>query len=193
MHPESGIVVQSLESALRDGSSSLANVPGLLKRLLREGMWQEFVTPRGETVTYERFEDFVTTPPTKGLGATIELVRDVVARDVEALDALDQAMKREPGGDTRSTKAQTNVYNVHNERPAGNAEARALRKLRKDAPELHREVLKGNLSAHAAMVQAGYRKRTITVPIDPQRAAATLKRHLDEHQLKELLTLLQQP
>lgn len=49
-------------------------------------------------------------------------------------------------------------------------------KLRKDRPDLHAQVLAGELSPHAAMVEAGFRKRTITVPLEPG-AAATLRRH----------------
>lgn len=191
MNPEAGMVVQSLGSAIKHGSSRLESVPGLLKRLLEEGMWREFVTPRGETMQYDRFEDFVVTPPTKGLGATLELVRDMIARDVEALDMLDQALQR-PAHRPVSND-QVTVSNIHSNRPAGTTEARALRKLRKDAPELHQAVLEGNLSAHAAMVQAGFRKRTITLPVDPERAAATLKRHLDADQVERLRDLLGQP
>jgi len=186
MHPEAGLVVREIESALRYGEGNLSAVPGLMKRLLREGMWREFVTPRGETVTYERFDEFVVTPPTKGLGATLDLVRDVVERDVEALDMLDQALSEKRQG-TR-TDLVDNVNEV--QRPTGTSETHALRKLRKDAPELHKAVLEGNLSAHAAMVQAGFRKRTITVPLDPERAAATLKRHLDADQVQQLRDLL---
>jgi hypothetical protein len=48
-----------------------------------------------------------------GLGATLELVRDVVT-----LDMLEQALRRKAGGYTRSETAQTIVSNTHNGRPA---------------------------------------------------------------------------
>jgi len=184
MNPESGLVVQSLGSAIRHGSDRLGSVPGLMKRVLQEGMWREFVTPMGEVVTYERIEPFVTTPPTKGLGADLKLVQRLLQDDKEALDLWDQALQRPAH---RPEKAEETHNNVQGSAPVGNTEARALRKLRSDAPNLHSEVLAGNLSAHAAMVKAGFRKRTLTVPIDPARAAATLKRHFDKDQLIELL------
>lgn len=44
------------------------------------------------------------------------------------------------------------------ERPAGTTRDAALRRLRKDREDLHARVLAGDMSAHAAMVQAGFRK-----------------------------------
>jgi hypothetical protein len=190
MNPEAGIVVQSLGSALLSGQSQLSNVPGLLKRLLREGMWREFVTPMRQTVTYDRFEDFVVTPPTKGLGASVDLIRRIVKDDAEALDMLDQALQRPHGGDTRSGSAQTNVDNINVGRPAGTSKEHALRKLRASAPELHADVLQGRLSAHAAMVQAGYRKRIASVPLNPTGAAATLRRLFTDQQWQEFAELV---
>jgi hypothetical protein len=57
-----------------------------------------------------------------------------------------------------------NVYNsegdVHSfERPSGNSAAAALRRLERHRPDLLARVLQGELSAHAAMIEAGFRKR----------------------------------
>jgi len=67
--------------------------------------------------------------------------------------------------------------NVHKPRPSGNSEEAALRRLRKDRPDLYQRVIEKKLSAHGAMVQAGFRPRTITVPVDVKAAAAVLARH----------------
>jgi hypothetical protein len=56
-------------------------------------------------------------------------------------------MKRPDGGDNRTT-----VDNVHgDERPAGNSEAAALRRLRKDDPALHVKVIAGEAIRLAAV------------------------------------------
>lgn len=127
---------------LQNGESALDSVPKLLKRLLAENMWQEFTTLRGELVHYERFEDFVTTPALKGLGTTVELIRRVVADDTETVDLLDRALQNPTG-----------CHNVTVKAPTGNADAKALRRLRKDSPELHAEVLAGTLSAQTPRKQ----------------------------------------
>jgi hypothetical protein len=56
------------------------------------------------------------------------------------------------------------VYNgsgdVHiSKRPAGNSTAAFLRRLRKDRPDIHIRVLAGEISAHAGMIEAGFRKK----------------------------------
>lgn len=178
------VLVEALGSALRRGGNALEDVPDLLKRVLAEESWREFVTPRGELVRHERFVDFVITPPTQGIGASVDLVRRIVGSDTEALDLLDQAVQNAPHVHA------PDVDNV-NVRPDGNSRDRALRKLRADAPSLHTEVLAGRLSAHAAMVQAGFRPKTISVPVSrPESIAAALRKHLGPDDLARLIRLL---
>lgn len=196
------LVNDALGSALRSGSNALGTVPALLKRVLAEESWREFVTKREEHVHHERFADFVTTPPLRGLGADVDLVRRVIDHDGEALDLLDRALQNPHGGDHKSENAQINVSNVHVDpgRPAGNTRARALRKLRTEAEhgnekaaELHAEVLADRLSAHAAMVQAGFREKTVSVPVGkPERIAKYLRKHMPREALRRLAELLTQ-
>lgn len=181
-----GTLVEALSSALERGGSGLANAPTLLRRILEEGSWREFVTQRGEVVQHERFEAFVAEPPLAGLGTDLDLVRRVVADDPVTVDLLDRALQGAP-----SLHRAVNNGNGTVERPVGNTQAAALRRLRKDAPELHAEVLAGNLSAHAAMVQAGFRPKSFTVAAGhPDRLAATLRRNLPAEELAELARLL---
>jgi hypothetical protein len=178
-------LVDALGSALRSGDHGLKTVPGLLKRVLMEESWREFTTQRGELVRYDRFEDFVVCRPLKGLGASVELVRRIVADDIEAAGLLEQALQRQHGGDRSKND------NVKLAPPTGNAQETALRRLRKDAPELHAEVLAGRLSAHAAMLQAGFRRRTVSIPVDDAEATArTLRKHLSPEALADLTQLL---
>lgn len=178
------VLVDALGSSLRRGGNALEAVPGLLKRLLAEESWREFVTQRGELVQHDRFVDFVTTPPLRGIGASVDLIRRIIADDTEAVDLLDQALQNPVG---------TNVAlnNIQGQAPVGTSKDAALRKLRKDAPELHADVIAGRLTAHAAMVQAGYRPPTFTVRADcTESVAATLRRRLTAEQLAELARLL---
>lgn len=52
----------------------------------------------------------------------------------------------------------------------------AVARLRRDAPELADAVKRGELSANAAAIQAGFRKPTWTAPADPERLAAAVSR-----------------
>lgn len=100
-------------------------------------------------------------------------------RRVREADAKDQQSKKSPGGDHRSAEyrervakhreptdlfdTQNNVdiknLDVNSDRPTGNSETYALRKLRKDRPDIHARVLNGELSAHAGMIEAKFRNK----------------------------------
>ncbi len=176
-------LVEALGSALREGGHAVGTVPGLLKRILVEQSWREFVTQRGEHVRHERFVDFVTAAPLRGIGASVDLLKRILADDTEAIDLLDRALQARRGnpGNLNNMKVSEGAY------PRGTSKEYALRKLRKDSPELHAEVVAGNLSAHAAMVKAGFRPDTFTVRADSaESVAAALKRRLPEEMLREI-------
>lgn len=177
------LINDSLGTALRSGDHALGTIPSLLKQVLADGTWREFDTRRGEHVTHERFTDFVITPPLKGLGSDIELVHRIVAADKEALDLLDQALQN-------PSYVHPDVNNI-NVRPQGTSRSQALRRLREAAPELHAEVLGGNLSAHAAMVKAGFRPKTISVPVTrPEAVAKSLLKYMSADDIARLIAAL---
>lgn len=193
-------LVDALGSALRSGDHGLKAVPGLVKRVLAEDAWRSFVTQRGELVEYQRFEDFVSTPPLKGLGASVALVRTLVQGDPIALDLFDQATQGNHGGDRHS-----DAFKLHNMQlegvddsadqkkgaPSGTSREAGLRRLRKDRPDLHADVLVGALTTHAAMVKAGFWRKTVTVPVDrPENTARALRRNLDPEALAEVARLI---
>lgn len=185
--PDPWDVIEVLGNKLQYATSDYDMIPELVIQLVDGNMWQSFVTPRGETVKYESFERFVETPPLAGLGASVESLKRACADDTKALDRLDEAMQRPP-----SLHAVDNI----NGRPDGTSESAALRRLRKEAEtspevaELREQVLAGQLTAHAAMVKAGFRPRTFTVRADPESAARTLKKQLTQEQVAQLKELL---
>ena len=193
-------MVDALASAVRGGSESLGQVPGLLCRVLEEEAWRHFTTALGKDVQHARLADFITTPPLDGLGASVDLVKKIIAEDARTLDLLDQALRNPHGGDHRSGSARTNVSDIHvgSARPAGTTRARAIRKLRTEAErgnevaaDLHADVLADRISPHAAMVQAGFRPKTISVPISkPERVAAYLRKHMPREAILRLVELL---
>ncbi|MFG3311840.1 hypothetical protein ACGF0C_07750 [Streptomyces albidoflavus] len=194
-------LVEALGSALREGEHGLKTGPALLVRVLSEESWRSFVTQRGEEVKHQRFEHFVTMPPLKGLGASMRLIDKLIesvedrAERAQARNLLDEILQREHGGDRRSKAANFKLDNIQLESdvvaPSGTSREAGLRRLRKDRPDLHADVLAGRLSTHAAMVEAGFRKRKISIPVaSPGDAARALRRNLEPGQIKELVELL---
>jgi len=184
----SGNLVEALGSALREGGHAVGTVPGLIRRILEEGSWREFVTQRGEHVQHERFVSFVEAAPLRGIGAKLDLIKRMVADDPAVVDLLDRELVNPQGG----SAAQRSTVSVSNSgRPSGTTKQYALRRLRRDAPELHAEVVAGSLSAHAAMVRAGLRPKTFTLRIDSaEQVANALKEKLPDEVLSDVLKRL---
>ncbi|MGC5023571.1 hypothetical protein ACLQ3K_02355 [Tsukamurella sp. DT100] len=88
---------------------------------------------------------------------TPQTLRAIIGDDLLLRDMLDDALRGRQG---ERTDLVDNINKV--DRPDGTSKDRALRKLPTGAPELHERVLAGELTPHAAMVQAGFRHRTDT-------------------------------
>ncbi len=96
------------------------------------------------------------------------------------------------GGDRKSeafkekTEDQGSVTTLNGRRDSDYLTARLTR----DAPLLADQVRRGELTPHAAAIQAGFRTRMISVPVDPARAARILVKHLDRAAVEALIAEL---
>ncbi len=177
---ENDSVISLLMEAMNVGEGTLREFPGLLKRVLREGMWRErYVQTNGRIAAFEQFIDFVRTPPREGLGADIPTLKRLCSDDPEAMDEIDKALLRPRGG------AHAKVDNIQ-VAPTGTARQQALRRLRSQRPDLHARVLAKELTAHAAMVEAGFRSRTVQVPLDTARLVEALRRHFSVEECRQI-------
>lgn len=82
---------------------------------------------------------------------------------------LDQPLA-EPGGD-RSGGGEEQDNNVILPSRQGNDPGYTRRRLRRDRPDLYERVVEGELSANAAAIEAGFRRRTATIPVDSVESA----------------------
>jgi len=182
---EAGVLVQALGRALLDGTRDLKTIPPLIIKIVDHELWRYRVDPSsGREYEFRSWNEFVITSGPDGLGTTREQLRGVCRESKPALDALDRAEQNKVG---RPSKTLDNIQGF----PSGTSEASALRRLRKDRPDLHTEVLAERLSAHAAMVKAGFRPRTVTVRIaDPESVAKALHKHMTPDDLAALRDLL---
>jgi len=92
-------------------------------------------------------------------------------------------------GPGRGNKTPDNISRFNEQ--YGTSATHTLRRLKRDEPELAERVINGELSAHAAAIQAGFRKPSITLQsTNPQRAAERIHDVLGTEfatQLKEAL------
>jgi hypothetical protein len=183
---ERGAVISSAAQMLSSGDVNLDTMPQLILRIIGEDMWRQRAIPQlGWKLSPEftSFDEFVTASPLAGLGTSVQMLHDVCRRDTRALEAIDRVTAIEPG----THRPNDNIMRSDQ----GTSQTYALRRLRKDRPDLLERVLDGEMSAHRAMVAAGFRPQTITVRTDdPQHVARALCKHLAPGQIRELRELL---
>lgn len=183
-------VVQSLRSAVTDGQMGLDDVPALIKRVVGERMWSNRVVEQtGQPTCFGDFLSFVSAKPPEGLGTTPQTLRRLCHADLEALDVLDRAIQDEcrdgrSQGPQSSGGGNDNVI-AHRSSQGGNSREYAMRRLRKDRPDLHAAVLGGKLTFNRAMVVAGFRRQMVTIPVEPIAAAQALVRRFTASEVKQ--------
>jgi len=195
---ERGAVVNSAAQMLSSGNVNLDTMPALILRIINEDMWQQRAIPQRRwelSKKFDTFEEFVSYNPLDGLGTSVQMLKDVCHRDEKALEAIVRATQRDHGGD-RKSDSRIKCDNVTLDPvETGNGHTYALRRLRKDRPDLLEQVLAGDMSAHKAMVQAGFRHPTITVRSDnPESVARDIRRFYKTQPdlLRHLIELLQE-
>lgn len=73
----------------------------------------------------------------------------------------------------------------------GNARPYLMDRLHRLRPELHARVVAGELTAHAAAVEAGWRPKTVSMRVDnPQKLYEAIRRHMKPEHVTELANIL---
>jgi len=178
-----GHLCQVTIECLHSTSGGLANMPGLIKKIIREQAWERRIG-HGKLIELNSLAELIELKPIRGWGEKLERIRAVIKHDPEALAMFTKATLQDQG--TRNDL----VYNVHEvERPSGNSRARSLMQVESECdPETARAVFAGELSPHAALVKAGIREvRTVYFPRDPSQALAKMRKVLGDEYVDAML------
>jgi hypothetical protein len=142
-------VIEYLRAAIFDGRCGLNDVPELIKRVIREGLWRRRVLPAtGETIVFSRFEAFLRASPPEGLGTDYKTLHRLCAHDLVTIDLLEQTKQaRKRGGDRKSETFKDNNVNFEKAKK-GNSIEYAFKRLRQQRPDLHRQIIEGKLSVN---------------------------------------------
>lgn len=149
-------VIHALAEAVQRGGRSLSAVPGLLRRLIDEGLWQER-NVNGETVNFNKseFRAFVEADYPVGLSTTLDTLEALCSHEPKVLDYIAQARIGKAGRPIGSTNeaskkvdAQGNVtdktaYNISSKSPKtrsgqGTSSSEAFNRLRTEAYDIDR-------------------------------------------------------
>lgn len=107
--------------------------------------------------------------------------------DPEAAVTFDQAVvlgRHGQHGRGRPKDRDSNTTSI------GRGSEYTLARLRRDNPELAELVEQGELSANAAAIKAGFRERTISIPINVEKAARAIQRHFTASEISRICELL---
>lgn len=154
MNPiEAQQICQSAEQALRHGSFSLHQFPGLLKRVIEGRLWEQRQVAGRGVVALTSLRELITSKPLLGWGEDPEKIEAVIREDAEVLTLWRDAMKEQG----RRNDLGDNITQVKRQ-PRGTSRAYTLDKLKRQRPDLYEQVVEKQLSAHAAAIEAGFVK-----------------------------------
>lgn len=187
-------LIDHLRSAITDGTHGLSDVPALIKRVIEENLWQtRFIRQSKEIVKFENFSEFVKASPPEGLGTTLAVLLRLCSDEPIILGLLEETRNtNEWGGDRRSKKFRKNKSNnvTLGNTPRGNSKAYSLKRLKKSRPDLYEQVAGGLMTTNRAMIEANFRQKTITVTMDIEKMARTIRKHFNDKEIERLIKRL---
>lgn len=157
-----------------EGEQAFQTVPLILAKVIRKELWRNRKDQNGQPFT--SFESFVAHKLWWGLESSIDDLLAYCRKDEATrrlvLAAADRAMTMEEAGAKggRGKKADSNTTSFNR------GATYSLKRLKRDRPDLADKVIAGELSANAAAIEAGFRKKTITIPDDPVAITKALVR-----------------
>jgi hypothetical protein len=184
---ECGTLCRSATEALRDATGGLRNFPALLKKIIRTKAWERREVS-GRIIELRNLRELITEMPVRGWGEDPDKIMAIIRDDAEVLSAYREAMKHQ--GERRDFV--DNVIEVDVKRPDGNSRAYSLSVVERSCDKATvAKVMKGQMSPHRALVNAGLRKvRQVYLPQDPQKAAEKVLKNFDVAYAQELARAL---
>lgn len=141
---------------LRYGAGSLDALPALIEKIIDNQAWLRRRVRTGEIIECGSLAELITAKPLKGWGESPDKIAAVLKSHPAVLAKFRKAMKSKTG--PRSADSFCNNI-TETTKPTGTSKAYTCERLQRDAPELFAEVEAGRLSANAAAIAAGIRKK----------------------------------
>jgi len=184
-------LIRCLSGAIHDGGYGMQEVPSIFIKVMTTGNWQDFIDDLGRRVCPVDFKTFVETRYPSGLGTTLEVLERLIEHDDAAMDIFRVVAKGKVGGDRQTEKGKSIRYIITNAIKRGTSAGYGRERLGREAPELLKRVDAGELSVNAAMIQAGFREKTITVVLKPEKVAEAIKKHFTPEEIGCIVKALQ--
>jgi hypothetical protein len=152
---EKAELVQTTVDCFRRGCGSLENLPGLIAKVIEVKAWESRLH-HGRLYELPSLRDLVTRKPPEGWGQNPDKIEALLKDSPEVLACWREEMKHKTG-----PKAESDLCNNITEttKGTGTSKAYTLSRLKRENAELFQQVVAGELSANAAAIKAGWRKK----------------------------------
>jgi hypothetical protein len=138
--------------AILHGGNMLSTVPKTLKRIIETEAWLERRVGNGRIVKLNNLRELITKKPLDGWGEDPAKIEAIIRDDHEVLTMWREAMK------THGNRYSLNGDNI-NLQEKGTSRSYTDSRLKRQYPDLFELVKAGKLSANAAAIKAGWRKK----------------------------------
>ena len=155
---EKGQLCDITMSAIYHGCTKLDSIPALIRRIIENRAWEcRQVKMRG-VVQLANLREMITRKPMEGWGEDPNKIEALLKHDPEVLVLWREAMKQESG-------ARNDLVDNINEvkLSKGTSRSYTVSRLQRESPALFAQVVAKTLSANAAAIQAGWRKKPTVV------------------------------
>jgi len=154
---EKGQLCDATMSAIYYGCSKLDSIPALIRRIIENRAWEcRQVKMRG-VVQLTNLREMITRKPMEGWGEDPERIEGLIRNDPEVLVMWREAMKGQEGGNTTCNIITGAMATT------GTSRSYTVSRLQREAPALFKQVVAKTLSANAAAIQAGFRKKPTVI------------------------------
>jgi hypothetical protein len=138
----------------------LSSFPGLLRKVIEVKAW-ECRLHNGRLYELPSLRDLVTRKPPEGWGQNPDKIEALLKDSPEVLACWREEMKGKPGRKEKGCDSQP----IQTAKGTGN-KAYTLDRLKRENAELFQQVVAGELSANAAAVKAGWRKKKMVIAME---------------------------
>ena len=199
--PEGRLKMQIFTESKIDGGNP-SHLLELLADAVEKRIWEK------DNLT---FRQFVETPYPNGIGMSTKDIQSIMSLQhrYERPDSLVQEIADKmrnlrravtdliageletSGGDHCSEEFRKQNDNIILLSEQGTSSTYGLRRLKRDRPDLASQVLDNELSVNKAMIQAGFRDKTVTIyPENLEKTARVLRKHFGREQIEQLFDMV---
>jgi len=169
-------------------SETVEQIPDQVKRVIENGWWKER-RPRkmsGKEFRYGTFGEFVEDHPPQGLGIKLDMLKKLCEDDPEALVAIREASTNIQG------KHHSNNITMRQQETAarGTYKDYTLYRIKQERPDLYERVLNKEMSANKAAIEAGFRKKMVSVEASVDGFVKAIRRKFSDDEVAEIAGML---